>query len=110
MLALLGFLTIVILLALIMTKKASPVVALVVVPTIAAFVAGFGTEVGTFIIDGIKSIAPTGTMFIFAILFFGILTDAGTFEPIINKIFKDSRPRSNKNSHRYSHISYADPS
>lgn len=88
MLALLGFLTIVILLALIMTKKASPVVALVVVPTIAAFVAGFGTEVGTFIIDGIKSIAPTGTMFIFAILFFGILTDAGTFEPIINKILK----------------------
>ncbi len=88
MLALLGFLTIVILLALIMTKKASPVVALVVVPTVAALIGGFGTEVGTFIIDGIKSIAPTGTMFIFAILFFGVLTDAGTFDPIINKILK----------------------
>ena len=36
--------------------------------------------------DGIKKIAPTGVMFIFAILFFGILTDAGTFKPIINKI------------------------
>lgn len=88
MLAILGFLTIIILLVLIMSKKASPVVALIVVPTIAAFVGGFGGEVGKFITDGIKSIAPTGTMFIFAILFFGILTDAGTFEPIINKILK----------------------
>ncbi|QZY54011.1 CitMHS family transporter [Crassaminicella profunda] len=88
MLALLGFLTIIVLLVLIMSKKASPVVALIVVPTITAFVGGFGGEVGKFIIDGIKSIAPTGTMFIFAILFFGILTDAGTFEPIINKILK----------------------
>lgn len=88
MLALLGFLTIVVLLALIMTKKASPVVALVAVPTITAVIGGFGADVGKFIIDGIKSIAPTGTMFIFAILFFGILTDAGTFEPIINKILQ----------------------
>lgn len=88
MLALLGFFTIIILLALIMSKKASPVVALIVVPTIMAFIGGFGADVGKFITDGIKSIAPTGTMFIFAILFFGILTDAGTFEPIINKILK----------------------
>ncbi|MBB6215021.1 CitMHS family citrate-Mg2+:H+ or citrate-Ca2+:H+ symporter [Anaerosolibacter carboniphilus] len=86
MLGILGFLTIIVLLALIMTKKASPVVALVIVPTITAFVGGFGADLGKFITDGVKSIAPTGTMFIFAILFFGILTDAGTFEPIINKI------------------------
>ncbi|WP_432404402.1 CitMHS family transporter [Wukongibacter sp. M2B1] len=88
MLALLGFLTIIILLGLIMSKKASPVVALIVVPTVMAFIGGFGANVGKFITDGIKAIAPTGTMFIFAILFFGILTDAGTFEPIINKILK----------------------
>lgn len=88
MLALLGLLTIVILLVLIMTKKASPVVALIVVPSIAAVIGGFGGELDTFIIDGIKAIAPTGTMFIFAILFFGILTDAGTFDPIIKKILK----------------------
>jgi CitMHS family citrate-Mg2+:H+ or citrate-Ca2+:H+ symporter len=88
MLALLGFLTIIILLTLIMTKKASPVVALIAVPTVAAIIGGFGNQLNDFIIDGIKSIAPTGTMFIFAILFFGILTDAGTFEPIINKILK----------------------
>lgn len=88
MLGLLGFLTIIILLVLIMTKKASPVVALIVVPSVAAIIGGFGNQLDTFIIDGIKAIAPTGTMFIFAILFFGILTDAGTFDPIIKKILK----------------------
>ncbi len=88
MLGILGFLTIIVLLALIMTKKASPVVALVAVPTITAIAGGFSSDLGKFITDGIKSIAPTGTMFIFAILFFGILTDAGTFDPIIEKILK----------------------
>lgn len=88
MLALLGFITIIALLAVIMSKKASPVLALIAVPVITALIGGFGFGIGKFITDGIKSIAPTGTMFIFAILFFGILTDAGTFEPIINKVLK----------------------
>ncbi|MBV7276572.1 citrate transporter [Clostridium sp. PL3] len=88
MLAILGFITIVVLLALIMTNKAAPVTALIAVPTVAAFIGGFGKHTGDFIMKGITTIAPTGTMFIFATLFFGILTDAGTFDPIIKKIFK----------------------
>ncbi|MBU3153401.1 CitMHS family transporter [Clostridium estertheticum] len=88
MLALLGFITIVVLLTLIMTNKATPVVALIAVPTVAALVGGFGKSTGDFIIKGVLAIAPTATMFIFATLFFGILTDAGTFDPIIKKIFK----------------------
>ena len=88
MLALLGFLTVVILLVAIMSKKMNPVVALIVVPIIFGIIGGFGFELPKFILEGIKSIAPTGTMFIFAILFFGILTDAGTFQPIIDKILE----------------------
>lgn len=88
MLAFLGFLTIVLLLVLVMTKKTSPVVALIVVPIVTAYIGGFGGEVATFITNGVKSISKTGVMFIFAILFFGILTDAGTFDPIIKKILK----------------------
>jgi CitMHS family citrate-Mg2+:H+ or citrate-Ca2+:H+ symporter len=79
MVAALGFITIIVLLAVIMTKKMSPLVALI---------GGHGLNIGKYINDGVKSIAPTGTMFIFAILFFGILTDAGTFQPIIDKILK----------------------
>lgn len=37
---------------------------------------------------GIGSVAATGVMFIFSILFFGILTDAGTFRPIIKKVLQ----------------------
>ena len=88
MLALLGFLTVIVLLVVIMCKKMNPVVALILVPIVFGIIGGFGFELPKFILEGIKSIAPTGTMFIFAILFFGILTDAGTFQPIINKILE----------------------
>ena len=100
MLALIGVLTIVIMLVLIMTKKLQTLLALIIVPIVGCLVAGFTGNIvleegvftvktmGDFITAGLKSIAPTGVMFIFAILFFGILTDAGTFDPIIRKILQ----------------------
>lgn len=88
MLALLGLLTILILLWVVMGKKLSPIVALIVVPIFTGVLAGFTTELVLFITEGLKSIAPTGVMFIFAILFFGVLTDAGTFRPIIDRLIE----------------------
>ncbi|GAA0124037.1 MAG: citrate:proton symporter [Clostridium argentinense] len=88
MLAFLGLLTIIVLLLLVMTKKASPTVALIVVPVVTAAIGGFGLEIGEFMTNGVKSISTTGVMFIFAILFFGVLSDAGTFDPIIRTIIK----------------------
>jgi len=88
MLSLVAFLTILIILVLILTKKLSPLLSLIIVPIIATIIIGQGANLGTYVVDGLKSIAPTGVMFIFAILFFGILTDAGTFDPIISKILK----------------------
>ncbi len=64
------------------------VVALILVPIVTALLAGFTFEITEFITDGLQSIATTGVMFIFAILFFGILTDAGTFKPIIKKLLQ----------------------
>lgn len=86
MLAILGLLTILTLLWVVMAKKLSPVVALILIPILAAVIGGFTSEIPGLITDGIQSIATTGVMFIFAILFFGILTDAGTFRPIIDKL------------------------
>lgn len=88
MLALLGLLTIVILLAVIITKRMSPLVALIVIPIIAALLGGFGLGTSKFIISGIQNIAPVATMFVFAILFFGVMGDAGLFDPIINRVLK----------------------
>jgi CitMHS family citrate-Mg2+:H+ or citrate-Ca2+:H+ symporter len=86
--ALLGLLTIVILLAVIITKRMSPLIALIVIPVIAALLGGFGLGTSKFIISGIQNIAPVATMFVFAILFFGVMSDAGLFDPIINKVLK----------------------
>ena len=88
MLALLGLATIVLLLVSIMTNKLSPLVALITIPLIAALVGGFGLESAGFMVKGIKSIAPVATMFVFAIVFFGILSDAGMMDPIIDRILK----------------------
>lgn len=88
MLALLGIVTIILMLVAIMTKKLSPMVALIAFPIIAALIGGFGFGVNKFIINGIKGIAPIVGMFVFAILFFGVLKDAGLLDPIIDKVLK----------------------
>jgi CitMHS family citrate-Mg2+:H+ or citrate-Ca2+:H+ symporter len=86
--------TIVVLLALILSGRASALVALIVVPIVAALVAGFGLDTSKFIVAGIRNIAPTAGMFVFAILYFGIVTDAGLLDPIIDRILRavGSRP------------------
>lgn len=88
MLAILGLVTILLLLVLVISKKASPVVALIVVPVITALLGGFTTEIADFITEGIKTISTTAVMFVFAILFFGVLMDAGTFNPIITRLLR----------------------
>lgn len=86
MLALLGFLTIFVFLALILTKRVSVIVALILVPVVFALIGGFGSELGTFMLDGIVSVAPTGIMLGFAILFFGVMNNAGLFDPLISRV------------------------
>ncbi|MBV8915415.1 MAG: citrate transporter [Acetobacteraceae bacterium] len=88
MLALLGALTVLVLLAVIMLNLLSPLVALIAVPVVAALIGGFGLTTSKFIIAGISSIAPVAGMFVFAILYFGIMTDAGMLDPIISRILR----------------------
>lgn len=88
MLAFLGLITILLLLFLVITKKASPVVALILIPMVTGILAGKTAELPGMISEGLQAIAPTGVMFVFAILFFGILLDAGTFQPIIDRLLK----------------------
>jgi CitMHS family citrate-Mg2+:H+ or citrate-Ca2+:H+ symporter len=108
MLAFLGFATVIVMLVLVMTKKTSPTVALIGVPVVTGIISSFFRvtdakaapgvvdvlanikNLGGFITEksGIGSVAATGVMFIFSILFFGVLTDAGTFRPIIGKVLK----------------------
>jgi CitMHS family citrate-Mg2+:H+ or citrate-Ca2+:H+ symporter len=88
MLAALGLLTVIALLAAIISKKMSPLVALILIPVIAALAGGFGLKTGAFIVKGIQNIAPVAAMFIFAILYFGIVSDAGMLDPVIGRILR----------------------
>lgn len=86
MLALLGFLTIFVFLGLILTKRVSVIVSLILVPVFFALIGGFGSKLGDFMLDGIIGVAPTGIMLGFAILFFGVMNNAGLFDPLISKV------------------------
>ncbi|WP_429283961.1 CitMHS family transporter [Paraburkholderia sp. GAS41] len=88
MLPLLGLVTIVVLLAAILSKRMSPLVALIIVPIAASLIGGFGLQTSKFVIEGLKSLAPVVGMFVFAILYFGTITDAGTLDPIIDRILR----------------------
>ncbi len=86
--ALAGLLTIAALLALILTKRASPLVALILVPVAAALAMGAGMKTGTYILQGVAGVAPMAAMFVFAITFFGVVGDAGMFDPIIRGLLR----------------------
>ena len=84
--------TIVIIVALLISGKVSPIVGLVLVPIVGALAAGFSfDDIGLFFTEGTTKVASVAIMFIFAILFFGIMQDVGLFDPLINKMIEISR-------------------
>jgi len=84
MLALYGFATIIVFLILIITKRLSVITALVLVPIVFALIAGFNyQEIGNMALAGIKQVAPTGILLMFAVLYFSVMLDAGLFDPVI---------------------------
>lgn len=87
-LTLLGFGMVIAFMTLIMMKRLSPLVALVLVPIIFALIGGFHAGMGDMMLDGLRKIAPTGVMLMFAILYFGVMIDAGLFDPIVGRILR----------------------
>jgi CitMHS family citrate-Mg2+:H+ or citrate-Ca2+:H+ symporter len=88
MLAIAGFASVGLLLALILTKRASPLVALVIVPVVAAFAVGQGASLGQHVTSGIQQTAPMAATFVFAIIHFGVMADAGLLDPAIDWILR----------------------
>jgi len=86
--ALAGFLMVAAFTALIMSGRLAPAPALVLTPLVFGLLAGHGTDLGPMAVDGLREVAPTGVMLLFAILTFGILTDAGLFDPLVRAIVR----------------------
>ena len=88
MVAAIGFVAVLVLLALITSRRLTPLVGLVGVPILAAIVAGHGPSVGQYVTSGIQEVAPVVATVVFAILFFGIMTDAGLLDPVVNGVLR----------------------
>ncbi|WP_439212202.1 CitMHS family transporter [Duffyella gerundensis] len=88
MLTILGFTMVTCFMYLIMTKRMSALIALIIVPTIFALIGGFYHGLGDMMLTGVKALAPTGVMLTFSILYFGIMIDAGLFDPLVRFILK----------------------
>lgn len=87
MLSIIGFTTIVIIVAILLRGKTIPIIPLIIIPIIAALVTGFGlADIGDFFTEGIDKVIDVVIMFIFAILYFGIMQQVGLFDPLINKM------------------------
>lgn len=100
MLTLLGLGMIICFMYLIMSRRMSPLVALTLIPVLFALLAwslGFYFDslshiqlngLGEMMLDGVKKLAPTGIMLLFAILYFAIMIDTGLFDPSVKFILK----------------------
>ena len=86
MLTLLGIATIAALLLLVLLRITSVLVALTLVPVAAALVGGFAGNLGAFAMDGIRGVTPIAALLAFAVVYFGVMNDAGLFEPIIRRL------------------------
>ncbi|MGQ7243301.1 CitMHS family transporter [Salinicola sp. V024] len=92
MITTLGFVMMLGIIALILLKRLTPVVGFAVIPVVASLLAGFTpAETGGFIKDGLTAVAPTATLFIFAILYFGVMRERGMFDPLVNFLIKRTR-------------------
>ena len=92
-LALLGFATVIAVIVLLLRNVTVPALAFVGVSTItAAILVATGAftldEMAGFIKDGVKGVHGTAILFIFSVLFFGVMTDAGMFDKIIGALMK----------------------
>ena len=93
MLAVLGFATIIVIIILLLKNVTVPSIAFIGVSTVTAAILVLSgtftiTEIGKFIKSGVSGVHSTAVLFIFSVLFFGLMSDVGLFDRIINALMK----------------------
>lgn len=91
-LTLLGLAIIVVTVGLLLKGKTHPIVAMTLIPIVGAVLTGAGVaEISNYYLDGLDRVMNVVVMFIFAIIYFGILSDVGLFEPVITALIRATR-------------------
>jgi citrate-Mg2+:H+ or citrate-Ca2+:H+ symporter, CitMHS family len=88
MLVVLGFAMIAVFMYLIMSKRLTPVAALILVPVTFGLFAGAGLGLNDMIVEALLKLAPNAGLLFFAIIFFGMMIDVGLFDPLIRLILR----------------------
>lgn len=87
----LGLITIAALVITLFKSKTQPAIAFIIWPAILALIliiSGRNSvkDISAMIASGFSSVGPTAALFVFSVLFFGIMTDAGMFDVIIGRL------------------------
>ncbi len=90
---LLGVITIAAIVITLFKSKTQPAIAFIVFPFVLGVILVLGgrfgfSDLAAMIKSGFSSTAPTAALFVFSVLYFGIMTDAGMFDVIIGKLMK----------------------
>lgn len=91
-LTVIGLVVIALTVGILIRGKVSPIIPMTLVPIVGALVAGFGLpDIADFLGKGLTSVINVVVMFIFAIIFFGVLQDVGLFVPVIRSLIRATR-------------------
>jgi CitMHS family citrate-Mg2+:H+ or citrate-Ca2+:H+ symporter len=86
LLILLGYAMVATFMVLIMTNRLSAFAALVLIPIVFGLMGGHATDLGAMAIAGVAKLAPTAILLACAVLYFGIMIDAGLFDPLVRRV------------------------
>ena len=82
-----GFVLMILMVVLLLKGKTIPAVVFILLPIIVGFLVGFTPgEMADYIKEGVSSVSTTAILFIFAVMFFGIMSDAGVFDRIVGTV------------------------
>ncbi|MDD3252257.1 MAG: citrate:proton symporter [Lachnospiraceae bacterium] len=89
MITVVGFAMIIAIVVVLLKGKLSPIVVLTIIPAIAALILGYNpVEIAGFIKNGIGTTTSNGVLFIFSVIYFGVLADTGVFDVIVGFLVK----------------------
>lgn len=88
-LAIVGYVMICVMMYLLMKGKATPIPLFIILPIAGALCAGYGIfDINTFIKAGVGKVTGNAVLFLFSVIYFGIMSDLGIFDPVVNALLK----------------------
>ena len=89
MLAVVGFVTLLLVMLCLTKDKATPLTALSIIPALALLILGYNFEEMTKIINsGLDTVWETAVLFIFSVEYFSMMNDAGMFDKLVDALVK----------------------